>query len=53
MRVVKMTGYIKAVPGFERAPLVLNGASDLYVQVFGPERGKHTRAAVESLRPCV
>jgi hypothetical protein len=25
---------------------VLNGASDLYVQVFGPERGRHTRAAV-------
>jgi enamine deaminase RidA (YjgF/YER057c/UK114 family) len=46
VRIVKMTGYIKAVPGFERAPLVLNGASDLYVQVFGPERGKHTRAAV-------
>jgi enamine deaminase RidA (YjgF/YER057c/UK114 family) len=46
VRVVKMTGYIKAVPGFEKAPLVLNGASDLYVQVFGPERGKHTRAAL-------
>jgi enamine deaminase RidA (YjgF/YER057c/UK114 family) len=46
VRIVKMTGYVKAVPGFEKAPLVLNGASDLYVQVFGPERGRHTRAAV-------
>jgi enamine deaminase RidA (YjgF/YER057c/UK114 family) len=46
VRIVKMTGYIKAVSGFEKAPLVLNGASDLYVQVFGPERGRHTRAAV-------
>jgi enamine deaminase RidA (YjgF/YER057c/UK114 family) len=50
VRIVKMTGYVKAVPGFERAPLVLNGASDLYVQVFGPERGKHTGRA-QHFRP--
>jgi enamine deaminase RidA (YjgF/YER057c/UK114 family) len=46
VRIVKMTGWVKAVPGFDKAPWVLNGASDLYHQVFGPERGSHARAAV-------
>jgi enamine deaminase RidA (YjgF/YER057c/UK114 family) len=37
---------INAAPGFQQAPAVLNGASDLLVEVFGPERGKHARAAL-------
>ncbi len=45
VRCVKLTGYINAVPGFGQHPEVLNGASDLIVQVFG-EAGRHTRAAV-------
>ena len=45
-RIVKMVGYVNAAPGFTEAHLVLNGASDLYVQVFGEGRGKHARAAL-------
>lgn len=44
-RILRMTGYIHAVPDFEQHPAVLDGASDLLVAVFG-ERGRHARAAV-------
>jgi enamine deaminase RidA (YjgF/YER057c/UK114 family) len=43
--VVSVNGYVNAVAGFEDSPAVINGASDLLVQVFG-EAGKHVRAAV-------
>ena len=46
VRIVKVVGYVNAAPGFQRAPWVLNGASDLLVNVFGPERGRHARAAL-------
>lgn len=46
VRIVKMVGYINAAPGFRDAPRVLDGASDLYVEVFGEERGRHGRAAL-------
>lgn len=46
VRIVKLAGYINAAPGFQDAPAVLNGASDLLVEVFGPERGEHARAAL-------
>jgi enamine deaminase RidA (YjgF/YER057c/UK114 family) len=36
---------VNAVPEFEDQPKVINGCSDLFVQVFG-ERGKHARSAV-------
>lgn len=45
-RIVKMVGYVNAAPGFTEPHLVLNGASDLYVDIFGPERGRHARAAL-------
>jgi len=44
-RVVKVLGMVNAVPGFGDQPKVINGCSDLFVQVFG-ERGKHARSAV-------
>jgi len=44
-RVVKLTGFVNAVPEFSQHPEVVNGASDLFVEVFG-EAGRHTRAAV-------
>jgi enamine deaminase RidA (YjgF/YER057c/UK114 family) len=44
-RIVKVTGMVNAVPGFGNQPEVVNGFSDLLVEVFG-ERGKHARAAV-------
>lgn len=46
VRIVKVTGYINAAPGFKEAPWVLDGASDLLVEVFGKERGQHARAAL-------
>lgn len=45
-RIVKMVGYVNSAPGFTEAHLVLNGASDLYVELLGEERGKHARAAL-------
>jgi enamine deaminase RidA (YjgF/YER057c/UK114 family) len=45
VRIVKMVGYVNAAPGFREAPWVLNGASDLYVHIWG-EMGKHARAAL-------
>jgi enamine deaminase RidA (YjgF/YER057c/UK114 family) len=36
---------VNAVPGFTDQPKVINGCSDLFVEVFG-ERGKHARSAV-------
>jgi enamine deaminase RidA (YjgF/YER057c/UK114 family) len=44
-RVVKVLGMVNAVPEFEDQPKVINGCSDLFVQVFG-DRGKHARSAV-------
>lgn len=40
-----MGGYVNAVAGFADSPKVINGASDLFAEVFG-ESGKHARAAV-------
>jgi enamine deaminase RidA (YjgF/YER057c/UK114 family) len=44
-RVVKMLGMVNAVPEFQDHPKVINGCSDLFVEVFG-EAGKHARSAV-------
>ncbi|MEO9294235.1 MAG: RidA family protein [Nitrososphaera sp.] len=44
-RIVKVTGFVNCEPAFTEQPKVVNGSSDLLVQVFG-EKGKHARAAV-------
>jgi enamine deaminase RidA (YjgF/YER057c/UK114 family) len=44
-RIVKVLGYVNVAPGFTDMPRVVNGESDLLVQLFGA-RGQHTRAAV-------
>lgn len=44
-RIVKVTGFVNADPLFEDHPLVINGCSDLFVEVFG-ERGRHARTAI-------
>ena len=44
-RIVKVTVFVNAIPGFAQHPEVANGASDLFVEVFG-DAGKHARAAV-------
>jgi enamine deaminase RidA (YjgF/YER057c/UK114 family) len=46
-RVVKVTAWVASGPSFTDQPKVANGASDLFVQVFG-EAGKHARAAVSA-----
>jgi enamine deaminase RidA (YjgF/YER057c/UK114 family) len=43
---VKITGFVNSAPGFTEQPAVVNGASDLFVQVLGPERGAHSRSAI-------
>jgi len=43
--VLTVNGYVNAVAGFPDSPAIINGASDLLVQVFG-EEGRHVRAAV-------
>ncbi len=44
-RVVKLVGFVNAIPEFTDHPKVVNGASDLMVEVFG-DKGKHARSAV-------
>jgi enamine deaminase RidA (YjgF/YER057c/UK114 family) len=44
-RVVKVTGFVASTPGFTDAPKVVNGASELFGDVFG-DAGRHARAAV-------
>jgi enamine deaminase RidA (YjgF/YER057c/UK114 family) len=43
--VVKLNGYVNSTPDFFRQPEVINGASDLLVQLYG-ERGKHARTSI-------
>jgi enamine deaminase RidA (YjgF/YER057c/UK114 family) len=45
-RIVKLVGYVNAHPDFERHNKVLDGASDLLLQVFGPEAGRHARSSL-------
>ena len=44
-QVVRLTGFVNAVPEFADHPQVVNGASDLMVEVLG-DKGRHARAAV-------
>jgi enamine deaminase RidA (YjgF/YER057c/UK114 family) len=44
-RIVKVTGFVASAPGFGGQPQVINGASELFIEVFG-EEGKHARSAV-------
>jgi enamine deaminase RidA (YjgF/YER057c/UK114 family) len=44
-RIVKLSGFVQAGPGFFEIPQVVNGASDLMVEAFG-EAGRHARSAV-------
>jgi enamine deaminase RidA (YjgF/YER057c/UK114 family) len=43
--VVRLTGYVRSAPGYEGQPAVINGASELFVDVLG-EAGRHARSAV-------
>ena len=43
--IVKLLGMVNAVPNFNESPNVINGCSDLFVEVFG-DAGRHARSAV-------
>jgi enamine deaminase RidA (YjgF/YER057c/UK114 family) len=45
VRIVKVFGMVNAAPGFTETPAVIDGCSDLFVEVFG-DAGRHTRSAV-------
>ena len=45
-RCLKVTGLVNAAPGFTAMAPVLDGCSDLLVEVFGPEIGRHARTAL-------
>lgn len=44
-RIIKVFGMVNVAPGFDQTPAVIDGCSDLLVDVFG-DAGRHTRAAV-------
>ena len=43
---VRIFGMVNSAPGFNKQPAVINGFTDLIIEVFGPERGAHARSAV-------
>jgi enamine deaminase RidA (YjgF/YER057c/UK114 family) len=46
IRVLRLVGFVNSAAGFREAPAVLNGASDLLLDVFGDECGAHARSAL-------
>jgi enamine deaminase RidA (YjgF/YER057c/UK114 family) len=45
VKIVKVLGFVNSAPGFADQPFVINGASDLLIEVFG-ENGRHARSAI-------
>ncbi|MGE0626580.1 MAG: RidA family protein [Hyphomicrobiaceae bacterium] len=45
-RVIRLFGMVNAQPGFDRMPQVIDGASDFFYELFGPQYGQHARSAV-------
>ena len=45
-RVVKTLGMVNSAPDFDQHPKVIDGYADLFVEVFGPDRGRGARSAV-------
>ena len=45
-RVIRLYGMVNSAPGYERQFAVIDGASDLFYELWGPEYGRHARAAV-------
>jgi len=50
-RLVKVFGMVNCVPGFEKHPAVINGFSELMVELFGEENGIGVRSAVGMMLP--
>lgn len=49
VRILRLGGFVQGGPDFDAIPVVINGASDLMVDVFG-DRGRHARSAVGVFR---
>lgn len=47
VKIVNLHGFVNSADGFVRQPMVINGASDLLLEVFG-EKGKHSRCALSA-----
>jgi enamine deaminase RidA (YjgF/YER057c/UK114 family) len=45
-RVIRVTGYVNADPDFTECHMVINGATNLLKEVFGPDAGRHARTAL-------
>jgi enamine deaminase RidA (YjgF/YER057c/UK114 family) len=45
-RWLRVFGMVNSAPGFNQQPQVINGFSDLILELYGPERGQHARSAV-------
>jgi len=43
---LRVFGMVNSAPGFNRQPAVINGFSDLILELYGPEAGQHARSAV-------
>lgn len=44
-RIVKLLGFVNSAPDFTQQPAVINGASELLLEIFG-EQGQHARSAI-------
>lgn len=45
-QVIRLFGMVHCTPDFQSAPKVIDGCSDLFYELFGPEAGRHARSAV-------
>jgi enamine deaminase RidA (YjgF/YER057c/UK114 family) len=45
-RVVRVGGFVNGIPGFTAIPPIINGASELFIKLFGEINGKHARTAI-------
>lgn len=43
---IRVFGMVNSAPGFNQQPQVINGFSDLILELYGPDRGRHARSAV-------
>jgi enamine deaminase RidA (YjgF/YER057c/UK114 family) len=45
-RIVRVGGFVNGIPGFFAIPPIINGASELFIKIFGEVNGKHARTAI-------
>jgi len=45
-RIVRVGGFVNGIPGFFAIPQIINGASELFIKLFGEVNGKHARTAI-------